>query len=67
MDKARRSQSRKKLPSRVYSVDQTADVLGVCRASIYNMMIDGELPYIVIAGRRRVPVEIVENLLKIEA
>jgi hypothetical protein len=60
-------QPRKKLAPRVYTVDQTADLLGACRASIYNMMMRGDLPYLVIAGRRRIPVEIVENLLKIDA
>jgi excisionase family DNA binding protein len=60
-------QPRKKLAARLYTIDQAADVLGMCRASVYNSINRGELTYLVIGGRRRIPVEIVENLLKIEA
>jgi len=60
-------QPRKKLAARLYTIDQTADVLGMCRASVYNSINRDELPFLIIGGRRRIPVEAVENLLKIKA
>jgi hypothetical protein len=60
-------QPRKKLAPRIYTIDQTADVLNRCRASIYDMMASGELPFAVIAGRRGILVETIENMLKIKA
>ena len=47
----------------VATVDETARMLGTCRASLYPMMARGELPYVVIAGRRRIPMSAIRTLI----
>lgn len=58
------TQPRTPLPRRAYSVDEFMDVVGVCRASVYGMMRKGELPFVTISGRRKIPVSVVDDLLK---
>jgi excisionase family DNA binding protein len=59
------SQPRQKLPPRAYSIDEACDVLGVCKANLYNLMRRGKLPYVAIAGRRKIPVVVIDDLLKV--
>jgi excisionase family DNA binding protein len=51
------------LPRRVYSIDEFAEMTGLCRATIYGMMRRGEMPFIVVGGRRRIPAAAVDKLL----
>jgi hypothetical protein len=67
MSKINDPRPRSPLPRRLYTVDQYADVTEQCRASVYNGMRAGLIPFIVEGGRRKIPVEFVDNLLKIPA
>jgi Helix-turn-helix domain len=50
------------IPRRFYSIDEFCDVAGVCRASVYNGMRRGEIPFVELTGRRRIPVSYVDAL-----
>ncbi|MFN6121341.1 MAG: helix-turn-helix domain-containing protein [Actinomycetes bacterium] len=45
-----------------YSAAEVAQLFGLSKATIYNMMNRGELRYTTIANRRRVPLSEVERL-----
>ena len=53
---------RTRLAPRLYTIDQYCDVTNKCRATAYNQMRAGELPYVVDGGRRKIPVSVVEAL-----
>lgn len=46
-----------------YSPAEAAEVLGVCRATIYNRMQDGTIPSVRIGAARRIPAAALEALL----
>ena len=47
----------------VATVDEAVHMLRTCRASLYAMMARGELPFTVIAGRRRIPMSALRALV----
>ena len=49
---------------RAYRIDEACFALGICRASAYTMMRTGELPYVVISGRRHIAADTVEALVR---
>ncbi len=46
-----------------YSVQEVADALGVCPASVYRALRRGELEAFMLGGRRLIPARSVERLL----
>ncbi len=48
------------------SVDETADLLGVCRSTLYRAVKDGEIPVIKIGRRYLVPTAQLVQLLGLE-
>jgi hypothetical protein len=51
---------------RAYRVDEFCDAYRVSRATVYKLMKAGKLQTVLIAGRRVIPVEAAEALLKLE-
>ena len=49
------------------TVDEVARLLGCSRSSVYVLMKSGDLPFKVIAGRRRVPMSALRALADTEA
>ncbi len=47
-----------------YTIQETAKLLKVSRATIYNWMGDGELKYVEIGGVRRIPREAIRELVR---
>ena len=47
-----------------YTPTEAAQVLGICRASVYNLMSRGELRSVKLGGSRRIPVEEIDRLLR---
>jgi excisionase family DNA binding protein len=50
-----------------FSVQETADQLGVCPASVYRALKRGELEAVTLGGRRLVPRRSIEKLLSTHA
>jgi hypothetical protein len=50
------------LPRQFFSVNEFADVTGICRASVYNGMRRGEIPFVELTGCRKIPVSFVDDL-----
>jgi len=48
------------------TVDEAARLLGCSRSSVYVLMARGELPFRVLAGRRRVPMSALHKLAEME-
>jgi len=46
-----------------FSVQETAEQLGVCQASIYRALARGELEAVTLGGRRLIPASSIERLL----
>jgi excisionase family DNA binding protein len=46
-----------------YSVSETADLLGLCEASIYRALKRGEIESVMLGGRRLIPARSIERLL----
>jgi len=55
-------QPRAQLPRRFYSIDEFCDISGVCRASVYNGMRRGQIPFVELIGCRKIPVDFVDRL-----
>lgn len=53
-----------KLDKLTYSVDETADMLGVSRSRMYRYMTTGDIFYIQPAGHRRIPAQAIEHFLR---
>lgn len=54
-----------KQPSRAaYSVSETAQMLGLCEASIYRAMRRGDIASVMVGGRRIIPATTIDRLLK---
>jgi hypothetical protein len=49
------------LPRRLYNIDEFAEVTGQCRASVYNGMADGRIPFVIDGGRRKIPIEFLDQ------
>jgi predicted DNA-binding transcriptional regulator AlpA len=49
---------------RAYRINETCIALGICRSNAYSMMDSGELPYVVIGGRRHITSDTIEALVK---
>jgi excisionase family DNA binding protein len=50
-----------------YSVDETAELLGCCSASIYRALRRGELESVMLGGRRLIPAHTITKLLNAKA
>jgi excisionase family DNA binding protein len=50
------------MPRLVVTPDAAAKALSVSRAKIYLMMASGEVRFVFIGGRRRIPVKVLEEL-----
>jgi len=55
-------QPRTQLARRFYSIDEFCDISGVCRASVYNGMRRGQIPFVELIGCRKIPVDFVDRL-----
>ena len=54
-----------KKPGRAaYSVAETAQMLGLCEASIYRAMRRGDIASVLVGGRRLIPAATIDRLLK---
>jgi hypothetical protein len=49
---------------RAYSINEACIALDICRATAYAMMLSGALPYVEYGGRRHIPADIIEALVK---
>jgi excisionase family DNA binding protein len=47
-----------------YSVAETAQMLGLCEASIYRAMRRGDIASVMVGGRRIIPAATIDGLLK---
>jgi excisionase family DNA binding protein len=57
-----------KQPARAaLSVAETAETLGICEASVYRAIRRGDLPSVLIGGRRVIPTTSISKLLTAEA
>jgi excisionase family DNA binding protein len=54
------------LPPRAYSVKDFCKAFGLSRSTAYNLMADGRLRTVRIAGRRLIPADAAESLLRTE-
>lgn len=54
------------LQPRAYRVQDFCKAFGVSRSTVYNLINDGKLPDIRVAGRRLIPADAAENLLRRE-
>jgi hypothetical protein len=52
-------------PRRGYRVDDWCEAFQTSRAKAYQMMADGSLPYVMIAGRRFIPNTVADKLLDV--
>lgn len=52
------------LSRRALSVDETARVMGLCRASVYRAIAAGKLKTIKLGARRLIPSEAIDALLR---
>jgi excisionase family DNA binding protein len=50
-----------------YSVAETAEMLGLCEASIYRALKRGDLVAVMLGGRRLIPARCIDKLLAAEA
>lgn len=48
-----------------FSVQETAEQLGVCPASVYRALKRGELEAVTLGGRRLIPARSIEKLLSV--
>jgi len=48
---------------RAYTVNEAAAVIGISRSSVYNLISDGRLQSVRIAGRRLFPREAIEAMI----
>lgn len=53
-------------PPRAYRVLDFCRAFGVSRSTVYNLINDGKLPSVRIAGRRLIPADAAEALLRRE-
>jgi hypothetical protein len=49
---------------RAFSINKACIVLDVCRATAYQMMRSGELPYVEYGGRRHITSDTIETLIR---
>jgi Helix-turn-helix domain len=49
---------------RAYLVNEACAALGISRSSAYEGMNSGEIPYVIICGRRHIPADAVEALVR---
>jgi len=54
-------------PRMAFSVQETAEQLGVCQASIYRALARGDLEAVTLGGRRLIPARSIEKLLTAKA
>jgi excisionase family DNA binding protein len=54
-------------PRTAYSVQETAEQLGVCPASVYRALKRGELEAVTLGGRRLIPARSIDKLLSASA
>jgi excisionase family DNA binding protein len=60
--------SNRAAPARAaYSVQEVAEQLGICQASVYRAMKRGELEAVMLGGRRLIPARSIEKLLTAKA
>ena len=50
-----------------FSVQEVAEQLGVCQASVYRALKRGELEAVMLGGRRLIPARSIEKLLSAKA
>jgi excisionase family DNA binding protein len=50
-----------------YSVQEVAEQLGICQASVYRALKRGELEAVMLGGRRLIPARSIEKLLTANA
>lgn len=55
------------IPPRAYSVKDFCKAFGLSRSTVYNLMADGRLRTVKVAGRRLIPADAGEALLSGEA
>ena len=48
----------------VYRPVEAAEALGVSRSKVYELMNRGEIPWVLVGGARRVPVEALRQLIR---
>ena len=67
-DDADAQPERKRQPApveiRAYEVKQFCQAYGLCKATVYNLMKAGKLHSVLVGGRRLIPVESAEALLR---
>jgi excisionase family DNA binding protein len=51
-----------KEPPRFYSVDQTAQILGISKMTVYRAIHDGSFPAIRVRGRFAVPAKAIDDM-----
>ena len=51
---------------RAYRLKDFCKAFGVSRSTVYNLMADGKLRSVLIAGRRLIPADAAEALLRVE-
>ena len=62
---AKRSNRNKPIPPRIsVSAREAAEMLGVSKSTVYNLMADGRLPFIKIGQRRLIMIKDLEDFLK---
>lgn len=49
---------------RTFKPDEVAELLGIGRTSVYKLMNEGQLSYILIAGKRRIPHDDLESFIR---
>ena len=54
-------------PRAAYSVTETAELLGLCEASVYRALRRGDLVSVLIGGRRIIPASSIGKLLTLYA
>ena len=54
------------VPRAAFSVQETAEQLGVCPASVYRALKRGDLVAVTLGGRRLIPASSIDKLLTVE-
>jgi len=52
------------LPKLLYTIDEAADVLGISRSLMYDLILTGQVPSLKIGRVRRIPVVALESFVE---
>ena len=67
VEASERSAAKGATPRMAYSVQETAEQLGICPASVYRALKRGELEAVTLGGRRLIPARSIDKLLSAKA